>query len=172
MQRVTGKIKWFDATKGFGFVIADTDGGDILLHANVLFDFGVSSTLEGSSITCEVVETSRGLQVSEILALDAPLVDPVDILAEILPEGTDVLALLAQDTLAPARVKWFDKGKGFGFLNVFGMPDDIFVHAEVMRAYGLADVDRGEALAVKYTDGPRGLIVIEIRQWDEALGRK
>jgi len=116
-----GKIKWFDSTKGFGFVLDDAGGGDILLHANVLRDFGLSSVVEGSEIE---VETAEG------------------------------------------RVKWFDKAKGFGFINIFGSSEDIFLHVEVLRAYGMAELQQGEAIGVKVSSGPRGKMVFEVRPWD------
>ncbi|MHA1128835.1 MAG: cold-shock protein, partial [Alphaproteobacteria bacterium] len=37
---IKGQVKWFDATKGFGFVVSEDEDGDILLHANVLRNFG------------------------------------------------------------------------------------------------------------------------------------
>jgi len=169
MPALTGQVKWFDPAKGFGFIIPDDGGSDILLHENVLFDFGLSSVLEGSHIECDVADTDRGRQVTEIHKLDAPIVDPTDVLTEILPGGTDIGAMLREAVLLPARVKWFDKSKGFGFVNIFGQSDDIFVHVEVMRAYGMAALERGSALAIKYTDGPKGLIAIELRQWDDAV---
>ena len=169
MPALKGHIKWFDPAKGFGFIVPDDGGSDVLLHENVLFDFGLSSVLEGSSVECEVADTTRGRQVTEIFSLDAPIVDPTEVLAEILPEGTDIDELLNMTELMPARVKWFDKSKGFGFVNIFGSADDIFVHVEVMRAYGMAALERGSALAVKYTDGPKGLIAIELKQWDDAV---
>ncbi|MEM0977783.1 MAG: cold shock domain-containing protein [Pseudomonadota bacterium] len=168
MPRLNGTVKWFDATKGFGFVVSCDECPDVLLHANVLYDFGVSSVLEGSRITCEVVHTERGVQVSEIFSLEPPVSDPVSVLAQILPGVTDVTALLDAADLMPARVKWFDRGKGFGFVNVFGRKEDIFVHVEVMRAFGFAELERGSAICVKFTEGPRGLVAIALQHWDDA----
>ena len=54
---------------------------------------------------------------------------------------------VASAPIEPARVKWFDKAKGFGFANVFGSSADIFVHIEVLRMSGLADLLPGEAIA-------------------------
>jgi CspA family cold shock protein len=67
---------------------------------------------------------------------------------------------------SPARVKWFDKGKGFGFANVFGNAEDVFVHVEILRRCGLADLQPGEAVAIKVVDGPRGKMAAEVRSWD------
>ena len=71
--------------------------------------------------------------------------------------------------MEPARVKWFDKGKGFGFANVFGRPEDVFLHIEVLRQSGLADLQPGEALAMRVIDGKRGRMAAEVMAWEMAL---
>ena len=63
---VKGRVKWFDPTKGFGFVVADGGGPDILLHANVLRNFGQSSVADGAGIEISVQETQRGMQAIEV----------------------------------------------------------------------------------------------------------
>ncbi len=165
---IKGRVKWFDTTKGYGFIITDEDDGDILLHANVLRNFGRSSVAEGANITVEVQETDRGRQALEIVDIDMPETDE----DEVDPESarpTDLVFNAEPDTpLLPARVKWFDKSKGFGFVNVFGDDADIFVHMEVLRLYGLADLQPGEAVGVRMVDGPRGQMAAEVRNWDYA----
>ena len=156
---VEGRVKWFDVGKGFGFIVADDGGPDILLHANVLRNFGQGSVAEEARITVQVQVTPRGVQASEVLAIEPP---PGAEAA-----GTGFGEHLAPDVaFQPARVKWFDKAKGFGFANVFGHPEDVFVHAEVLRRCGLADLLPGEAVAMKVVDGPRGKMAAEVRAWD------
>ena len=70
--------------------------------------------------------------------------------------------------LKPGRVKWFDKVKRFGFLNVFGEPEDVFVHMDVLRRCGFADLQAGEAVAVRVGDSERGSNALEILAWDAA----
>jgi CspA family cold shock protein len=166
MGSKTGSVKWFDSTKGFGFVTDDDGGRDILLHANVLRNFGHSSVVEGARIKVEVAQSDRGLQALEILDLELPDTSE-DVVLRGVPElGIDLSSLKSDEPLTPARVKWFDKIKGFGFVNLFGSSDDVFVHMEVLRAYGMAELAQGEAICVRTADGPRGRMAIEIRAWD------
>ncbi len=163
---IKGQVKWFDATKGFGFVVCEDSDGDILLHANVLRNFGRSSVAEGSHIVIDVQVTDRGRQASMIHEIDAPLeanTGEADDASPSLPE------VEADVPLQPARVKWFDKAKGFGFANIFGQPDDIFLHVEILRHYGLSELQPGEAITVKVIDGPRGKMAGEVQPWDHII---
>ena len=129
-----GQVKWFDAAKGYGFLVAEDDQGDILLHANVLRNFGRGSVAEGAIVSFSLQQTERGRQASEIFEIVAPVDADT-------PEEPDeevvVLPVVSGVPLEPARIKWFDKTKGFGFANVFGSNDDIFLHLEIMRQYKL-----------------------------------
>ena len=156
--KVAGRVKWFDVGRGFGFILNDDGGPDILLHANVLRNFGQGSVAEEARITVLAQNTPRGIQAVEVLSIDPPEgLAPEDGVVE--DVGVDV-------PFVAARVKWFDKAKGFGFANVFGHPADVFVHVEVLRRCGLADLQPGEAVAMKVFDGPRGKMAAEVRSWD------
>lgn len=166
-NRQTGSVKWFDPTKGFGFVISDDGGPDILLHANVLRNFGQGSVVDGTKITMDVQHSDRGLQAVEIFSLTPPSDGPE------MPMMRDMEDVSAADIQArpvvPARVKWFDKIKGFGFANQFGQTDDVFVHIEVLRRCGLSDLQAGEAIGLRLIDGKRGLMAVDVVGWDVAL---
>ena len=164
-QRVYGRVKWFDPAKEFGFVVSDAGGPDILLHANVLRNFGQSSVAEQAGIDIEVQHTQRGVQVIEIFAIDPPASESVAELADL--EDLDIEAM-REVPLEPARVKWFDKGKGFGFANTFGSEEDVFIHVEVLRRSGMADLQSGEALAIRVIDGKRGRMATEVCGWESA----
>ncbi len=163
---MAGHVKWFDPGKGFGFILAQDGGPDILLHANVLRNFGQSSVADGTGIEVMVVETDRGLQAAEVLSIEqsqAPTASSLADFAEFDP------AEIAAAPIEPARVKWFDKGKGFGFANVFGDNADVFVHIEVLRLAGLADLLPGEAIALRAIEGKRGLMAAEVLPWESAV---
>lgn len=164
-RQVSGQVKWFDPTKGFGFVIADEGGRDILLHANVLRNYGQGSVVDGSSIEILVQDTQRGLQATEVISISPPAAaetPPLRDMVEFTPED------IAERPIEPARVKWFDKAKGFGFANAFGNNDDIFIHVEVLRRSGLSDLQSGEAIGLRMVDGERGRMAIEIVGWEAA----
>ena len=163
-QIITGHVKWFDPTKGFGFVVPDSGGADILLHANVLRNYGQGSVADGAGISIEVQQTDRGLQAVRIIDIIAT--------AEDIPPLRDMADYSADDIaemeVLPSRVKWFDKTKGFGFANVFGNNEDVFVHVEVLRRSGLSDLQSGEAIGLRMVDGERGRMAIDVIGWEAA----
>ncbi|MDR5654904.1 cold-shock protein [Ruixingdingia sedimenti] len=161
---VRGRVKWFDPGKGFGFILADEGGPDILLHANVLRNFGQGSVADGTGIEVLVQRTARGAQAIEVLAITPP--EPA---GGVLDVPAEVVAELQRHPVQPARVKWFDKGKGFGFANVFGRSEDVFVHIEVLRQSGLADLQAGEAVGLRIAEGKRGQMAVQVVAWDVAV---
>ncbi|MBL4811317.1 MAG: cold-shock protein, partial [Rhodobacteraceae bacterium] len=137
--------------------------------ANVLRNFGQSSVADGSEVEVFVQETERGVQVVSIISVEPPTDVAVSVLDDI--AGFDP-GYLADLEILPARVKWFDKGKGFGFANIFGLADDVFIHIEVLRKSGLADLLPGEAVCLRVIDGKRGKMAAEVMPWDVAQKQK
>ena len=163
MQKTKGHVKWFDTSKGYGFLVVNDDRGDILLHANVLRNYGRGSVAEGTQILFDVQETERGRQVS--------IIHEIESLRE--SEGEEELNYSTQNVtglpVEPARVKWFDKSKGFGFANIFRSSEDIFLHMEILRGCGFSDLQPGEAIAIQVVDGPRGKMAGAVFAWDEQI---
>lgn len=162
---VQGRVKWFDPGKGFGFIVANEGGADILLHANVLRNFGQSSVSDGAGITVRVQKTPRGQQAVEVLDI-AP---PPGLHAASPDEEGAPLEDHSHLALEPARVKWFDKDKGFGFANVYGRVEDVFIHVEVLRVSGFADLQAGEAVCLRIVEGKRGRMAVQVVSWEGAL---
>lgn len=164
--RVSGTVKWFDPSKGFGFVVSDEGGPDILLHANVLRNFGQSSVADAAGIEVIVQETARGIQAVEVLRIDPPAGED----AAAPGQGGEIAEPVDMSLpLEPARVKWFDKAKGFGFANVFGRAEDVFLHVEVLRRSGLSDLQPGEAVSLRVVEGKRGRMAVQVTSWEAAL---
>ena len=166
IHKVRGRVKWFDPVKGFGFVVAEGGGPDILLHANVLRNFGQSSVADDAGIEIDVQQTERGVQAVSVHAITPPATGESSGLADLDEIDPEVIR---NTPLEPARIKWFDKGKGFGFANTFGSDEDVFVHVEVLRRSGQADLQPGEALAIRVIDGKRGRMATEVCGWESAV---
>ncbi|MCA0871292.1 cold shock domain-containing protein [Seohaeicola saemankumensis] len=166
MYHVKGQVKWFDPTKGFGFVVSDAGGPDILLHVNVLRNFGQNSVADGALIEIVTHRTERGVQAVEVISIAPPERDNSPVLSDFADLD---LGEISARPLEPARVKWFDKGKGFGFANVFGRSEDVFLHIEVLRQSGLADLQPGEALAMRVIEGKRGRMAAEVLPWEASM---
>jgi CspA family cold shock protein len=162
---ISGTVKWFDPVKGFGFVVSDAGGSDILLHVNVLRNFGQSSVADGARIRLVAQETDRGVQASEVLSIAPPagVQTTLPDIAELDP------AVIQNAPVVAARIKWFDKAKGFGFANVFGSSEDVFVHMDILRQSGLSDLTAGEAIAMRVIDGKRGRMAAEVRAWETVM---
>lgn len=169
VRDVHGKVKWFDRAKGFGFIVADEGGSDILLHANVLRNYGQSSVADGTGIRVLVQHTQRGVQAVEVLDIEPPLVDGFPLMEDSTVVSAEEIAACP---LEPARVKWFDKAKGFGFANVFGRAEDVFIHVEVLRVSGFADLAAGEAVCLRIVDGKRGRMAVQVVSWEAATRQK
>ncbi|GGH17735.1 cold-shock protein [Cribrihabitans marinus] len=169
MQHVKGRVKWFDPSKGYGFVVAAAGGPDILLHVNVLRNFGQSSVADGAEIEIVTNRTDRGVQAVEVVSIAPPERADTGVLADFAELDPETIRAAPME---PARVKWFDKGKGFGFANVFGRSEDVFLHIEVLRQSGLADLQPGEALAMRVIEGKRGRMAAEVLAWEAALSLK
>ncbi len=166
LQVLQGRVKWFDPAKGFGFIVCDHHSGDILLHANVLRNFGQGSVADGAAITVKIQQTQRGVQAVEVVKIEPPEGSFVPMGEEDQLATPEEIAVLP---LEPARVKWFDKGKGFGFANVFGRPEDVFVHVEVLRQSGFADLGAGEAICLRIVEGKRGRMAVQVVSWETSV---
>jgi CspA family cold shock protein len=155
---ITGVIKWFDVAKGFGFIIPDNGQADILLHVTCLRRDGYQTILEGTRIVALVQKRDRGYQAFRILSMDASTaVHP----SQMPPVRTHV-QVTPSSGLERAIVKWFNRTKGFGFLTRGEGTEDIFIHMETLRRYGITELRPGQSVLVRFGDGDKGLMAAEI----------
>ena len=162
---LTGAIKWFDPVKAFGFIVSDEIDMDIFLHANVLRNFGQSSIADGVKIKVIAHRSDRGIQDSEVLSVASARSFNTFGYGEM--DALDDVAL-SEIELQPGRIKGFDKANGFGFANVFGKSDNIFVHIDVLRRCRLSGLVAGEGVALRVVAGERGLMAVAILSWEAA----
>jgi CspA family cold shock protein len=156
---LSGTIKWFDVSKGYGFIVPDNGMPDVLLHVTCLRRDGFQVAHEGARIVAEVLQRPRGLQVFRIISMDeSTALHP----AQMPPPRTHV-TVTPTSGLERAQVKWFNRLRGFGFLTRGEGTPDIFVHMETLRRYGMAELRPGQFVLVRYGTGPKGLMAAEVR---------
>lgn len=154
---LTGVVKWFDLSRGFGFVLVSGFDAEFLLHVNVLRDYGQENAAEGAAIEFRYVRRENGLRVSEVLAINAT--------ARSIQYEDLVHPDRVWEDFVPARVKWFDKTKGFGFVNRFGCTEDVFVGSDVLNRCGLQELSFGQALSIQVCEAGGRKRVHEIKEW-------
>ncbi len=159
LVEVAGRVKWFDAAKGYGFIVPDGGEADVLIHVTVLRRDGFSHLREGARVVAEAQLRERGLQVLKVVSVSEP-------------EASYAPSATAGRTRAQATsvggfeiviVKWFNRTRGFGFLTRGEGTEDIFVHMETLRRHGFVDPKPGDSMLARFGPGPKGLMAAEVR---------
>jgi cold shock protein len=162
LVEVAGRVKWFDAVKGYGFILPDTGEADVLIHVTVLRRDGFTSLREGARVVAEAQRRDRGLQVFRVLSITEP--DPASV-TDLPPPRTRAQAS-SVGGFEIVIVKWFNRARGFGFLTRGEGTEDIFVHMETLRRYGFIDPQPGDTMLARFGPGPKGLMAAEVRPLD------
>jgi len=170
---ITGRVKWFDGTRGFGFLVSDDVDGDILLHFSVLREHGRRSVPEGAVLEVIPVRLERGLQAKKVLSIDLSTALPQHSRSSnSSAERADRKALAdAAGEYESVEVKWFNRVRGYGFVK---RPDesggeDVFVHMETVRISHLPELQPGQQLEARIAPSGKGLTAVELRESDSGL---
>lgn len=168
LDAVTSRVKWFDATRGFGFLVSEEVDGDILLHFSVLKEHGRRSLPEGAIVEVIPARLPRGLQAKRVLSIDLGPAVPMAPRATISQaERADRHALADEaGDYEPVEVKWFNRVKGYGFVNraeAEETGEDIFVHMETVRQASIGDLQPGQMLEARIASSRKGLTAVEVR---------
>jgi CspA family cold shock protein len=164
---VAGSIKWFDASKGYGFIVPDNGLPDILLHVTCLRACGYQTAFEGARLRCEVLRRPRGMQAFRILDMD----ESTAIHPSQLPQRTHV-SVIPESDWETATVKWFNRVRGFGYLTQGEGKPDIFVHMDTLRRFGFTELLPGQELQVRWGHGAKGRMAAEMRPCGSRLMRQ
>ena len=153
-RRVEGKVKWFNASKGFGFVTVPDGTPDAFLPMAILRRAGYDDAREGASIVCEVGSGAKGPLVVNVLNLDNSTAAP--------SSGPRPGPGAGSAPRGPAQsmegaVKWFEPGKGYGFIAPSTGGKDIFVHITALRRSGVDALEAGQRVRVDVVEGRKGL---------------
>ncbi len=158
LLEITGVIKWFDVAKGFGFIVPDNGMQDVLVHVTCLRRDGFQTILEGTRVVALVQKRDRGYQAFRILSMDqSTAIHP----SQMPPVKTHV-QVTPSSGLERVLVKWFNRTKGFGFVSRGDGTEDIFIHMETLRRFGLTELRPGQTVLVRFGDGEKGLMAAEI----------
>ena len=159
LVEISGVIKWFDASKGYGFIVPDNGWPDVLLHVTVLRRDGYQTAYEGARMVVECVQRAKGYQAFRIVSMDkSTAIHP----AQMLPPRTHV-SVTPTSGLERAQVKWFNRLRGFGFLTCGEGTPDIFVHMETLRRFGMTELRPGQYVLVRFGPGSKGMMAAEIQ---------
>lgn len=162
---VSGTVKWFDPVRGYGFLVPQDDGADVLVHFTVVRDAGRRTLPEGATLTCTAVARDRGRQARKILTIDFSTSigpDPEAVAARAADRVDPQVMLAAAGDLESVTVKWFNRLKGYGFVTRPGAVEDIFVHMETVRRAGLDELEPGQSLVARIAPGHKGPLAVLI----------
>lgn len=164
-------VKWFKPDKGFGFIEVTDGSGDAFLHVNTLHAAGYDSVPSGAKLVVQVATGAKGAQVTKVLEVDTAGA------AERAPapparsgfDGASRPARRPQHDASSAvsvngKVKWFNEGKGFGFVACDDGGKDVFIHISVLNSAGLSSLAEGQEIAMRVVNTAKGREAVALEQ--------
>lgn len=161
---VTATVKWFNASKGFGFVAPSDGTPDAFLHISALERAGMSQIAEGATIVCDLGQGNRGPQVVMVHEVDSSTATPRAPRAGGMGGGMGGgfgggagggFDRGPSETVEGV-VKFFSAEKGFGFVQTDQGGKDVFVHIKALERSGIKALESGQRVRVTTTLGQKG----------------
>ena len=151
---VEAAVKWFNATKGYGFVELSDGRGDAFLHLKALREIGRQTLPSGAKVRVVARTGARGAEVVRIVEVDTRSA------IERSPRRATIDLSAAFDLTG--KVKWFDDARGFGFVASDDFGRDVFVHSTTLAASDVSGLFEGQAVSMRVVETPKGREAIEI----------
>jgi CspA family cold shock protein len=150
---VSAVVKWYNPTKGFGFV-KPTDGEpDAFLHASLVAGAGHQELPQGSTLVCDITMGPRGPQVAAIHSVE--LAEP-GMAAARPPRRFPGAGPAGGGEVVEGRVKFYNAEKGFGFIIPDSGGKDVFVSARTLTRAGIAPLQPEQRVRVATRMGDKG----------------
>ena len=147
-------MKWFNATKGYGFVELSDGRGDAFLHLKTLREIGRQTLPSGAKIRVVARTGSRGAEVVRIVEVDTrSAIERSSRRSTVDPSAAFDLT---------GKVKWFDDARGFGFVASDDFGRDVFIHSTTLGALGVRSLSEGQAVSMRVVETPKGREAIAI----------
>ena len=165
-QRAT--VKWFNATKGFGFVTLE-DGSDAFCHASALASLPSAELPQGATVYCDVANGQRGMQVTNVHSVDLSTAESQPSRGGGFGGGGGMGGARPQrgpregsGPMGDGHVKFFNEQKGFGFVVPESGGADVYVHASALRRSGVPTLMPEQRVRFSTRQGMKGVEVDRI----------
>ncbi len=162
------RLKWFNATKGFGFVSPVDGTADAFLHVSVLHRAGLQEVGDQAELICEIGQGPKGPQVMRIVEAVSQGAPPQQQQGygpghqghshgqgQGYGRGPAPVAQRSEEEIS-GTVKWFKPDKGFGFITADDSAKDVFVHKSVLRRSGLGVLEAGQRVQMRVQEVEKG----------------
>lgn len=149
-------VKWFNLTKGFGFVAPADGSADAFLHSSVVSRAGMREVAEGTELLVNITDGPKGRQVSGIVQVLGVTTVPAGVSTHQGGGGGGRPAPTGPEVELTGVVKWFKPDKGFGFVTPDDGGRDVFVHRSILLRIGAQNLDSGQKVRMKVQTASKG----------------
>jgi CspA family cold shock protein len=158
MASAKGTVKWYNSTKGYGFITLES-GGDAFCHASALAELGIPNIPPGATLICDLQESQRGLQVVAVHSIDISTAAPPPRRG---PKPDGATGGAPPGPMVDGKVKFFNEQKGFGFVIPDDGSGDIYLHATALRRSSIQTLNPDQKIRYSTRQGMKGVEVDRI----------